>query len=71
MSEFTDQDIPISCGECGVYVEGLEDMIKHILETHKNYNALEARVYAAYWLESAYEEVDLQNEALRAYYKRR
>jgi hypothetical protein len=70
MSEFTDKNIPISCGECGIYCEGFDDTLAHILEAHKNYSPEEADVYAAKWMESAYEDIDIRNQELTAAYRR-
>ncbi len=69
MSEFTDKDIPISCGECGVYCEGVDDTMAHILDKHPNYTTEEAVQYASKWADTAYDEVDLQNQELTAQYR--
>lgn len=70
--EFTDQDIPICCGECcpgDHYEEGLDAMISHIQKNHKNYSEMEASEFAIKWMESAYDAVDVQNMEHAAYMK--
>lgn len=57
MSE-TEKTILINCPECprDIYMEGLNNMINHILECHKNYTPYEAEVYASMWMEDAFAE---------------
>lgn len=56
----SDKDIPISCGDCGVYTEGLDNMIKHILKFHDTYTPLEANEWAMRWMDEAYDQYDLE-----------
>lgn len=67
----TDNDIPISCGECppNTYVEGIEDMVQHILDNHKNYTPQEAEEYAVIWMRSAYEDIAQQEMEWVAEYR--
>lgn len=68
MSEPRDEFIPISCGECGAYSEGLNATISHIIDFHPKYSLTEAKDYAEDWLETAIEIVADQN---RDFYRER
>lgn len=60
MNEFTEDDVPISCGECSIYLTGLGAMIAHVLKKHKQYSSAEAIIYANKWMEDAFESVNQQ-----------
>ena len=51
---YTDENIPIECAECQDIVEGVKNMIQHILELHKDYSPNEAITYAMNWGDGAY-----------------
>ena len=67
--KYTNENIPGECAECNETVEGLPNMIQHILEMHKEYTAPEALSYAEKWIENAYDGHAEWQMAATKYYK--
>lgn len=64
MSTWTEKDIPIECGECpkdSPLYTGVDAMVAHILEAHKQYRQDEAIIYANLWMEDAFERSDAED----------
>ena len=62
---YTDENIPIICGECQHLEDGLMHMYWHILCQHVNYDILEAKDFAKRWMQDAY---DREEEFEKAYH---
>jgi hypothetical protein len=60
-AEYTDDNVPITCVECDVKLEGVPETVQHILTTHPNYSPQEAAEYAHAWADSSYEAIDAHN----------
>lgn len=70
MVEYTDDNVPITCAECDVRLEGVPEMVQHILASHPNYSPQEAAEYAHVWADSSYEEIDAQDTWRTEEYRR-
>lgn len=66
-SEWTDQTIPISCGECSETRIGIPLMTQHVMGAHPGYRQDEAEIYATSWAEDAYRKE--QEDALEYYHR--
>jgi len=61
--KFTDETVPVKCGVCDAYCEGLTDMICHLLQDHGGeYNQDEACKFAQIWVEQAHIQQDEQEQ---------
>lgn len=70
MAEYTDNNVPITCAECGEKLEGVPETVQHILAAHLNYSPQEATEYAHVWADSSYEEIDAYNAWRTEEYRR-
>ena len=57
---FTDKTIEINCAECDKMETGVDAMMAHILDTHREYTAAEAANHARLWADDAYEVQEKQ-----------
>lgn len=64
--EYTDDDVPVNCEECGEIVEGIEAMRQHLIINHKNYTPEDVEKFARLWIEGAHEEVEEEDRAYHA-----
>lgn len=69
-AEYTDANLPINCSECDELVEGVDQMVQHIIAMHPNYTPAEAADYARSWADSVYEDIDAHNMWLAEEYRR-
>jgi len=60
-AEYTDADVPMKCGECDVLIEGIPDMVQHVIATHSNYTPEEAEQYVRAWADATYDEIEAYN----------
>lgn len=57
-TSYTNETIPITCGECATQEIGVDQMSFHIMEAHRHYSAMEAIKFAEVWAENAFEELE-------------
>jgi hypothetical protein len=69
-AELTDENVPMNCGECDLLVEGIPQMIEHILDAHPNYSIDDAADFARNWADDSYESIELENIRLTEEYRR-
>jgi hypothetical protein len=68
--EYTDENVPIRCGECDKAVDGIRGMVEHVIAAHPGYSPSDAADFARDWADSAYEDIDLENMRLNEEYRR-
>ena len=69
IAEFSDQDVPMECGECSEFIEGILPMVEHLRERH-DYSDLDAANYVQLWADDAYERIELENIEKEEYFRK-
>lgn len=61
MAEYTDLDVPITCAECDVLIEGIPGMEEHVRTKHPQYSPKEIPEFVRNWADSVYDAIDAEN----------
>lgn len=65
MMKYTDENIPVSCGECDQIFEGVNNIRLHIVEDHPMYSIKEVILYSRVWADDAYDDMAVLQESMK------